>query len=77
MGSEVINALIKIQVLVAYNVSNKPRNDCIIVDATFHSDGGNMKYLYVGSGTVAIQKMGDQARFVQLNLAPYQFVILQ
>jgi hypothetical protein len=36
-----------------------------------------MKYLYVGSGTVAIQKMGDQARFVQLNLAPYQFVILQ
>ncbi len=64
------------EVLVAYNVSGQPRNDCIIVDVSLHDQGGTMTYLYGGSGSVPVQKAGD-ARFVQLSLAPHQFVILQ
>ena len=64
------------EVLVAYNVSGQVRNDCIIVDASLHDQEGAMTYLYGGSGRVPVHEAGD-ARFVQLNLAPYQFVILQ
>jgi alpha-amylase len=64
------------EVLVAYNVSGQVRNDCILVDASLHDQGGAMTYLYGGSGRVSVHKAGD-AGFVQLNLAPYQFVILQ
>jgi glycosidase len=65
------------EVLVAYNVSGQSRKDCVIVDATWHDQGSKLTYLYGGSGSVAVQKADSGARFVQLNLAPYQFVILQ
>ena len=63
------------EVLVAFNVSKEARSDCIIVDASLHDQGGEMTYLYGGSGTVTVQQSGG-ARFVRLNLAPRQFVIL-
>jgi hypothetical protein len=35
-----------------------------------------MKLLYGGMGTVPVQTAADGSRFVKLNLAPHQFVIL-
>ncbi len=55
------------EVLVAYNVSDQPRNDCVIVDATFHGTG-SMKYLYGGTGTIPVQATPDGSRYVQLSL---------
>jgi glycosidase len=64
------------EVLVAYNVSDQPRNDAVIVDATLHADGSKMTYLYPeGSGTETVQAAGS-ARYVRLGLAAHQFVIL-
>lgn len=63
------------EVLVAYNVSDQPRNDCVIVDSTFHG-GGTMKYLYGGTGTIPVQTAPDGSRYVQLNLPGHGFVIL-
>jgi hypothetical protein len=66
------------EVLVAYNVSDQNRNDCIIVDSSFHKAGEKMRFLYGKSGTVEIQPVPDGfSLFVQLNLGPRQFVILQ
>ncbi len=64
------------EVLAAYNVSGGPRNDRVIVDATLHPDGSEMKYLYGGTGTVPVRTAASGARFVQLPLAPHQFAIL-
>jgi glycosidase len=64
------------EILVAYNVSNAARGDGVIVDATLHADGSTMKFLYGGAGTVPVQTAADGSRFVKLNLAPLQFVIL-
>jgi glycosidase len=65
------------EILVAYNVSSKPRNDCVIVDAAFHQPGDNLHFLYGGLETVQVQKAPSGALFVQLNLNPRQFVILE
>ncbi|HEY5993536.1 MAG TPA: alpha-amylase family glycosyl hydrolase [Gallionellaceae bacterium] len=66
------------EVLIAYNVSNQERSDCIIVDASFHGEkGSTVKYLYGGVGSVPVQPASSGARYVQLNLAPHQFVILR
>jgi alpha-amylase len=66
------------EVLVAYNVSANPRNDYVVIDSTLHADGDRLNYLYGGAGAVVAQTAPDrQTRFVQLNLAPHQFVILQ
>jgi glycosidase len=64
------------ETLVAYNVSGQHRNDFVIVDAILHNQGDKLTYLYGDSGSVSVQE-ADGARFVQLDLAPYQFVILQ
>jgi len=63
------------EVLVAYNVSDQPRNDCVIVDSTFHGTGA-MKCLYGGAGTLPVQAAPDGSRYVQLNLPAHGFVIL-
>lgn len=66
------------EVLVAYNVSGQPRNDCVIVDAILHppnTPGAKMTYLYGKNGTETVQSAGG-VRYVQLSLAPHQFVIL-
>jgi glycosidase len=65
------------EVLVAYNVSSRPRSDCVIVDASFHAPGGAMKFLYGGNGGVTVQAASSGARYVRLDLQPYQFVVLQ
>jgi len=65
------------EVLVAYNVSDQPRNDFIIVDASLHEAGDIMSLLFGGSGNVTVQQPPDGTTLVQLQLAPQQFVILQ
>jgi alpha-amylase len=67
------------EVLVAYNVSEHPRNDYIIVDADWHKKGDALSYLYGAAGSVEVQGPAgaDRPLFVQLQLAPHQFVILQ
>jgi len=65
------------EVLVAYNVSSRPRTDYVIVEASYHAAGETMAFLYGGTGSVPIRETPEGARFVQLSLAPYQFVILR
>ncbi len=64
------------EVLVVYNVSANPRNDAIIVDASFHAGGGNLRYLYGGAGTVPVQTSPSGAAFVRVPLQGHQFAIL-
>jgi glycosidase len=64
------------EVLVAYNVSSLARTDRVIVDATFHGDGSQMSFLYGHAGTVPVHTAPSGARFVELALDPFQFVIL-
>ena len=65
------------EVLIAYNVSNLARQDGIVVDATLHPDPSSMTFLYGGSGTVPVQSAPDGTRFVKVDLAPRQFVVLK
>jgi glycosidase len=65
------------EVLVAYNISDTPRSDSVIVDASFHNAGDTMTFLYPKAGTVTIQVAPNGARFVKVPLAPHEFVILQ
>ena len=66
------------EILVAYNVSDEARADCVVVDAAYHANAGaQMQFLYGGAGSLPVQTAADGTRFVQLNLAPHQFVILQ
>jgi hypothetical protein len=59
-------------------VSDRERNDCIIVDGSFHKAGDTMRFLYGKDGTVNIQRAPDGfSLYVQLALGPHQFVILQ
>lgn len=64
------------EVLVAYNVSGQTRNDCVIVESTYYTNGSTKTFLYGGVGSLPVQKTQDGTRFIQLNLAPNQFVIL-
>jgi glycosidase len=65
------------ETLVAYNVADAERHDGVIVDATLHTDGSSMQFLYGGTGTVPVRAAADGSRFVKLDLAPHQFVILR
>lgn len=65
------------EVLIAYNVSDEYRHDCIIVDANYHQSGDKMNFLYRKSGQVEIKKALNGALYVQLDLAPRQFCILE
>ncbi|HWJ17588.1 MAG TPA: hypothetical protein VNR65_02565, partial [Geobacterales bacterium] len=64
------------EILVAYNVADANREDRVIVDAELHADGSTMTFLYGKSGTVPVETAPDGSRYVKLNLAPHQFVIL-
>ena len=64
------------EVLIAYNVSGNPRNDCVIVDSIVHPDGTNMRFLYGGAGNVPVQTAPNGSRFVRLQLPGYGFAIL-
>jgi alpha-amylase len=65
------------EVLVAYNVSDQRRNDCVIIDSGLHQTGSKMNYIYGKLGKEPVQQAPGGARFVRLDLAPRQFVILQ
>jgi hypothetical protein len=65
------------EVLIAYNVSDSPRNDSVIVDADLHPGGSTMQYLYGGAGFLTVQISSGGVHFVTLPLAGYQFVILR
>jgi glycosidase len=67
------------EAVVAYNTSiDQRRCDCVIVDGSLHPSG-RMRYVYGGEGEVVVERHSDPrnaARFVRLDLAPMQFVIL-
>lgn len=65
------------EVLVAYNVTDGNRRDSVIVDSELHAPGSSMRFLYGGTGTVPVRTANNGSRFVTLNLAPHQFVILR
>ena len=66
------------EVLVAYNVSEHARSDSVVVDRSIHGASGELRFLYGGEGTVRIEASDDdQLRYVRLDLAPHQFVILE
>ena len=69
------------EVLVAYNTSpTESRSDYVIVDNTIHQKGDTMNFLYGKEGFVMVQSHPNPSNpslFVQLELAPMQFVILQ
>jgi len=65
------------EVLIAYNVSDQPRNDFIVVDASLHKVGDIKSFLFGGLASVPVQQSSDGTTFVQLQLAPEQFVILK
>ena len=64
------------EILVAYNVADANREDRVIVDADLHADGSTMTFLYGKDGTVPVETAPDGSRYVKLDLAPHQFVIL-
>jgi alpha-amylase len=64
------------EVLIAYNVSGSPRTDFVVVDATLHSDGSTMTFLYGGTGTASVRTAANGTRNVRLNLQGFGFVIL-
>jgi len=65
------------EVLVAYNVSPEARRDCVVVDAALHHAGDQMRFLYGQNGSVTVRRAVNGTHYVQLELAPRQFVILQ
>jgi len=65
------------EVLVAYNVSDQPRNDSIIVDASLHHAGDVMSFLFGSPDNVPVQQSPDGTTFVRIQIAPQQFVILK
>jgi hypothetical protein len=64
------------ETLVAYNVSDSPRADCVVVDASLHQPGDMMRFLYGAPGAVPVEPAPEGALYVKLALAPHQFVIL-
>jgi alpha-amylase len=64
------------EILVAYNVAGQSRQDSVVVDSILHPAGSTLSYLYGGTGAVPVQSAPDGTRFVRLDLAPHQFVIL-
>jgi glycosidase len=69
------------EVLVAYNVSSQARSDYVIVDKDIQANKATMTFLYGHPGqTVDVLRHphpDNPSRFVQLHLAPRQFVILE
>ena len=64
------------EVLAAFNISGAARQDRVIVDAELHPNGSQLTYQYGKAGSVQARTAPSGARYVQLDLAPHQFVIL-
>ena len=65
------------EVLVAYNISDKPRSDSVIVEADFHKENDTLEFLYPKPGKVKIRQTPGGVRFVKLSLAGHEFAILR
>ena len=65
------------EVLVAYNVSDQPRSDHVLVDASLHRKGDKLNFLYGGAGTAEVHEAANHTLSVQLNLGPHGFAILE
>ena len=65
------------EVLVAYNISDKPRSDSVIVEAHFHKENDTLEFLYPKPGKVKIRKTPGGVCFVKLSLAGHEFAILR
>jgi glycosidase len=65
------------EVLVAYNVSASARRDLVLIDGELHPAGDTLQFLYGRTGTVTAQTAPGNTRFVRLDLAPHQFVVLE
>jgi alpha-amylase len=68
------------EVLVAYNTSTtEARADHVIVDSSISGAAGSLRFLYGGTGELPVLRHpdpSDRTRFVKLDLAPMQFVVL-
>src|SRR5206468_3175218 len=64
------------EVLIAYNIGGASRSDSVVIDAAIHQDGSSLRYLYGKSGVETVRTASNGTRFVKLDLAPDQFVIL-
>jgi alpha-amylase len=65
------------EVLVAYNVASQPNTFSIIVDAALHGPTSTMQFLYGSRGSLPVKQSPAGARYIDLSLAPFQFVILR
>ncbi len=69
------------EALVAYNTSTTERRvECVIVDGTLSGSGDRFRYRYGREGDVAVEEGSGEAagaRFVRLDLAPMELVILE
>ena len=69
------------EVLVAYNTSTtERRSEAVIVDADANPAGSRFTFLYGQDGDLAVEGSPDPengARFVRLDLAPMEFVVLK
>ena len=63
------------EILVAYNVSSRPRKDFVVIDNSWHQPGDTLTFLYGAAGTKTVARIGTTT-YIQLELDPYQFVIL-
>ena len=62
---------------MAYNVYGEARQDRVLVDANLHAVGDQMVFLYGQPGSAVVPQAPDGSRYIKLNLAPGQFVILE
>jgi len=66
------------EVLVAYNVSDQPRTDAVIVDASLHQSGEQFAFLYpTGRNPITVEQAPSGARYITLPLSPHEFAILE
>ena len=65
------------EILVACNTSTgEGRRESVVVDAGLSAPGQTLRFLYGATGGVSVRASSDGTRFVDLDLAPGQFVIL-
>jgi hypothetical protein len=65
------------EVLVAYNVADQRRNDCVVVDGSIHQPNDTITCLYGGLPSIKAEQAADGVLFVRLNLGPRQFAIVE
>ena len=65
------------EVVVAYNISDKPRSDSVIVEADFHKENDTLEFLYPKPGKVKIRQTPGGVRFVKLSLAGHELQLSQ